>query len=274
MSESPTKPEADPPIGYWLPLAARVLISLIGVPLGVIALNYFSPALASVPMCAALAAYALTVVWWKDTNPDANERYAPRFLIAGSYGVGSLVMGLVSAVWSAAHSDDFRVWVANGIASGRMSFYVSAMLFGFNLFKAAYDQRLSIAGGWQNAIFALALFALGYGYNLDEPVPFLGLLSWSVFFVIGDWALLEQYVIDRKQVLASSHFLRITAVNVLILTSWAVVMVNLWPPVLMTFYWYGVVTQSLMAFILWCGAAGSLADFTAAQQKATDKTAS
>lgn len=214
----------------------------------------------------------MTLIWWKDTNPDPKERHALRFVLAGAYGAGSLVIGLVSAIWSATHSHELREWIAAGIASGRLSFYVSATVFGFNLFKAAYDRKLSPAGGWQNCIFAAALLALGYGYNVGEPVPFLGLLSWSVFFLIGDWALIEQYVIDRKHILTLSHFLRIVVVNVVILTAWVLVMVHLWPQVHWLWYWFGVVSQALAAFVLWLGSVAWLSEFLSPAKGGSEKT--
>lgn len=258
--ESANKPE-ELPRGFLFPVWGRFLLTLVGVPGLLFALYFIVPGARSLPAYCTFATIAIVLTWWRDTNPEPEERHALRFIVAGAYGAGNFVMGFVSAVWSLIHASGFQVWVMDNISSGRLSFFVSAMLFGFNLAKAGYTQKVSTAAIWQNCIFALALLNLGYGYSLDQPVPYLGLLSWSIFFIIGDWTLIEYYVIDRKQMLGLFDYLRIIVVNLIVLFSWAVVMVNLWPSVHWIIYWVGIVNLVLIALVLWTCSAGVLAEF-------------
>ena len=140
-------------------------------------------------------------------------------------------MGLVSAVCRPLTPTTACGWLMASRPAGCL--YVSAMFFGFNLFKGPRDQRLSIAVDGRTPSLPPPCSHWDTDTTSTNPSRSSD-SSWSVF-VIGDWALWSVHVIDWKQVLASSYFLRITAVNVLLtfgLWSWSTV-----PPVLMTFYW-------------------------------------
>jgi hypothetical protein len=143
----------------------------------------------------------------------------------------NLVVALSSAVIGIQEAPNVHAWLSANLASGRLAFYLSAMVFVVQLVRQfAWDdsyQYESFADTKQRrrndrlvelqaAIYGLGLFLLGFAYNVAEDVRYLGLLSWAIFFVIDDWALIEHFVIRGKARLPYWHFLTILAFNVII----------------------------------------------------------
>jgi hypothetical protein len=53
-------------------------------------------------------------------------------------------------------------------------------------------------------------------YNVAPDLRHLGLLSWAIFFVVDDWALVEHFVVRGKARLPYWHFATILVFNVII----------------------------------------------------------
>lgn len=163
-----------------------------------------------------------------------------RQFLAGLAGLGAAIACAATAMlvislentlrqdWMSIDSLIHSKWIKENIADGRLSFYTAAILFGSRLFWQGARMSLPAAGAWQNAIFGVGLLTLAYAYARNESFPLLGVLSWSVFFVFGDWGLIEEFVIKQNARLPAMAFLRIVVVDVVILVSLGVVQYHLW----------------------------------------------
>ena len=49
----------------------------------------------------------------------------------------------------------------------------------------------------------------------------------------------------------TADYVRIVVVNAIIVASWALVMVHMWPPVHWLLYWVGIIQVAVFAFVLW-----------------------
>lgn len=195
--------------------------------------------------------------------------------------VAAAVVGvaLTSALHSLLRADDPHQWLSANLASGRLSFYLSAVVFGAltfpKLFRddAGWYARDREPGGererrelnaWavgaQNMIYGASLVLLGVCYTLMPDAALLGLLSWAVFFVIDEWAVLEHFVIFGGAPLPRWHFLTVSAFNAVIIVCCVAVTDQLMqrlialrehgPGATATFLWLGRISFGLAALVL------------------------
>lgn len=219
-------------------MKARLIFTALVVPAILVAQYFFTPSTATLPIFLGIATGFLLWIWSSLGRKTDGDQEGVLFQyglagIGGAVAVVALTMVVQSILsykqttnWFTEQIVTENKWVADNLANGRLSFYVSAIAYGVMLLWNGYRCQIAKIAIWQYLIYGGGLLALSYGYSFAQEIVYLGLLSWSIFFIIGDWAIIEHFVVQHGARLPYPHFIRIISLNTLILFSLTVVQIQ------------------------------------------------
>ena len=150
-----------------------------------------------------------------------------------------ILCGSVFSLVSVITTGDVWSTLAKHLASGQIAFWIAGLLCGFWVLWQAVCRRVHALSWvqWTIFLYALCVMFLGYrtstisfGKELVDPILTFSLpvLAWATFFILDDWILIEQLVVRGKESLRTSHIIRFTIFNWIILFSANACVLELW----------------------------------------------